>query len=179
MTKPIYEATTFAAGDTVRWFRPDLAQLYPGGTISYVLYGPSAPVSATADALGNVVLTASQTTTMTAGRWSFTASVTVAGERATIVSGTVIVKVNPATAGVTDNRSHARRVLDAIEATLENRATESHSILILSDGRRMASVPHVELIQMRSKYTAEVAREAVAERLARGLAPRNRLLVRM
>ena len=60
-----------------------------------------------------------------------------------------------------DARSHAQRVLEAIEATIEGRAShdqESYSI----KGRSLSRTPLAELLALRSHYRAELARDRAA-----------------
>ncbi len=177
---PTTEPLNVVAGDTVRWNRGDLLANYPGGTLSYTFIGANNPVVAVADATGTATLTASQTTSMMAGRWTFAASIVVGSERTTVNTGTVTVIPDPSLgASGTTNLSHARRVLSAIEATIEGRASQSDLDVRLSDGRRIMSLAHTELLTLRNAYKSEVQREDIAERLARGDKPRNRILVRM
>lgn len=65
-----------------------------------------------------------------------------------------------------DDRSHARKMLDAIEAWLESRdpAVAEYEIA----GRRMKYVPISELMRLRLRYQNEVKNEESARRLARG-----------
>ena len=67
-----------------------------------------------------------------------------------------------------DGRSHARRVLDAIEATLEGRATDD-AVEISIRGRTIKQTPVVELMKLRDVYKREVSAEAHADRLSQGL----------
>ncbi|MTH79413.1 hypothetical protein [Paracoccus aestuariivivens] len=60
-----------------------------------------------------------------------------------------------------DGRSHARRVLEAVEAVLENRASidqERYSI----NNRELWRTPVADLLMLRSRYRDEVRREEQA-----------------
>lgn len=73
--------------------------------------------------------------------------------------------------------SHAKTMLDAIEAVLEGRITsdvEQYSI----GGRQITKIPISELSVLRSKYKAEVAREEEADRLKMGLKNKRMIKVR-
>lgn len=62
-----------------------------------------------------------------------------------------------------DGRSHARRVLAAIEAVIENRATidqQSYQI----NNRSLSRTPLPDLLLLRSRYLDEVRREEMAAR---------------
>ena len=76
-----------------------------------------------------------------------------------------------------DGRSHAQKVLDAIEATMEGRATKSQAIMQINN-RQIQYLKPEELIKWRSFYKAEVAREKTAEKVAQGEDPGNRILTR-
>lgn len=178
-TIPTIDPISFNSGDTVRWKRADITSAYPGGVLTYTFVGATNPVVTVAATDGTVTLTGTQTTSMVSGRWKYTASVVVSGERTTVAHGYVTVYADPALAGVTDTSSHALRTLLAIEATLESRATESQLDIRLADGRRIMSVSHSELAKFRDLYKGEVRREEDAERLARGEMPKNQLKIRM
>lgn len=61
-------------------------------------------------------------------------------------------------------QTHAERVLNAIEATIERRAsTDQMSYTI--DGRSLSRTPIADLLALRDRYKAEVAREKQAARL--------------
>ena len=77
------------------------------------------------------------------------------------------IEVRPDLAAATtgyDGRSHVRRVLDAVEAVLENRASLEQQRYRIND-RELWRTPVMELQQLRSRYLAELARE---ERAASG-----------
>jgi hypothetical protein len=78
-----------------------------------------------------------------------------------------------------DPRSHARKALDAIEAVLENRATQdqmSYEISVGGSLRRLGRTPLPELTALREYYRAEVARENRSDKLRRGVPSRTRVL---
>ena len=92
--------------------------------------------------------------------------------RDTIEDGALRVQADPAT--ITDGRSHARRALQAIEATLEGKASSGMLDMRLND-RQVRSFSVEELLKLRDRYRAEVA----AEDRAVGLGGANRLTVRL
>ena len=86
------------------------------------------------------------------------------------------LKANPAVDSG-DTRSHAKKVLDAINAVIEGTATEeqeSYQIKDRSLKRRSVS----ELLELRSFYKAEYARELAEERIAQGLGNPNKIRTR-
>ena len=91
----------------------------------------------------------------------------------TVASGTIDILPNLATATTFDFRSHARTMLDAIEAAFEGKASStqlSYSI----NGRTVEHLTPEQLITWRSFYKMEVTKEAQAEKFARtGINPRR------
>ena len=61
-----------------------------------------------------------------------------------------------------DDRTHAKKVLEAIEAVLENRAGKDQEEYSIA-GRSLKRTPLDELYALRSKYRAEVFAERLAE----------------
>lgn len=77
----------------------------------------------------------------------------------------ILADIAAATAGF-DGRSHAQRVLDAIEAVIEGRASldqESYSI----NNRSLSRTPISDLLKLRDRYRSEVA-SALAAKKGRG-----------
>ena len=72
-----------------------------------------------------------------------------------------------------DFRSHAKTMLEAIEAAFVGKASSTQLELEIN-GRRIRSFSPAEMIQWRNFYKMEVAKEAQAESLARtGINPRR------
>ena len=173
------------AGDTLDFETtvPD----YPaseGWTLKYRLAPRSAgtAIDLTAVADGDDYdITASATTTASwaTGWYTWTAFVEKAGERFTVDRGQLEIRAASSTlAAATDGRTHARKVLDAIEAVLETRATldqESYAI----NGRSLKRMPIEELLKLRQIYRAEVAGEDAASKLAAGIAQPRKVQVRL
>lgn len=65
-----------------------------------------------------------------------------------------------------DGRSHARRVLDAIEAVIEGRASRDQQSYTIGN-RSLQRTPIADLLSLRAKYRAEVAAEDAASRGSR------------
>lgn len=176
---PTYEPAVIAAGDTAKWRRnlPD----YPasaGWTLTYTLVRAATRITISASADGDLHLVnvaASTTTGWTAGAYTWRAQVSKAGEVYTVATGTLTIRPNFTTA--TDGRSHARKVLDGIEAVIEGRASSEVGEYQIA-GRSLKYIPIPELLALRDKYRAEVLREDAAERTARGLPDQRRTYVR-
>jgi hypothetical protein len=98
------------------------------------------------------------------------------GEAYTVASGTITVQ--PAFSAATlDSRSHARKTLANIEAYLENPGNLTSSMYEIA-GRKLQRFGIPELLSLRDRYRAEVAREDAAANVGRGLPDRRRVLVR-
>jgi hypothetical protein len=110
----------------------------------------------------------STTAGYTAADYTWEAWVEKTGARVTIDDGLVTVKGDPSTLTSLDGRSHARKVLDAIEALIETKGTAD--VLEYSiGGRSIKKMTTTELLPWRDRYRWEVADEVAAERVADGL----------
>jgi len=173
------------AGDTLRW--TDQVPDYPasdGWTLHYAIFSDQGiyHVDATASGTDHAFdVPASQTAKWQPGRYEWTAYVdNAAGERHTLGAGFLQVLPDPAATTPQDRRSHARRMLDAIEAALEQRATEQDLDLLRAQfGDQRVDRDPAQLIALRDRYRAEVQAEERAAALARGEAvPPRSLKVR-
>lgn len=181
MTAPIptSEPGNLIAGDTAKWVRalPD----YPadeGWLLTYTLVSAAQRYTFGATALGAdhlVTVAAATTAAYVPGDYTWRAQASKAGEVYTVGSGRVVVQASFGAA--TDARSQARRTLDAIEATLEGRATSATESYAIA-GREMRFFKPAELLMLRDKYRAEVAREDAAARVASGMRDPRRVFVR-
>lgn len=177
------EPTCLVAGDAVAWRRslPD----YPAGAgwvVTYALRGPGAPVDLTATADGDahvVAITSAASAALAAGRYLVAGFATLAGDRSTFYRGELEVEPNPdELAADFDPRSHARRVLESIEAVLERRATNDQKSYTVN-GRALERWPLADLLALRDRYRREVANEEGAARIAAGLGnPRRTIRTR-
>lgn len=182
MSAPIIstiEPTEHPAGDTAKWLRQLPA--YPasaGWALTYTLVNSAARITFTAAAQGDdhlVTVPAATTAAWAAGWYDWRAQAALAGEVYTV--GTGRMHVLPAWGTATDGRTHAAKVLDAIESYLENANNMAAAEYEIA-GRRLKRHTLPELLALRDRYRMEVAREAAAHRSAAGLAPRGRIAVR-
>ena len=104
-----------------------------------------------------VTLTAAASAALSPGVHGWAIRASKAGFRETILAGSLLVEAD--IAADTDRRSHARRVLDAVEAAIEGRATSADLEYVFADGRSIKMMGHDELYRMRDRYRREVARE--------------------
>lgn len=172
-TIPNQEPGSLRVGDTWRWTRTLDDYPAPSWVLKYRFKNAAGGFEITASASGtdhSITVTAATTSGYTAGSYTWTAWVEGGtSEKYTVDSGSceLLADYRSGLATVAlDDRSHARKTLDAIEAWIEGRdvAVAEYEIA----GRRMKYIPTTELLKMRSRYQLEVQAEENAAKLARG-----------
>lgn len=168
------------AGDTWRWTR-DLPD-YPAGTwaLTYYFECPAGEFSVAATTDGtvhSVTIAATDTAGYAPGRYRWFARAvsgaiveTVAGEE-----GWLQVTADPAATGKRDWRSDARKMLDAVTATLLGRATSDQLAMSLN-GRSISRTPLSELREWKTQLEAEVRTEELGDRAGLGRDIRVRMV---
>jgi hypothetical protein len=150
-------------------------------TLSTSIRGSGGSIDAAGTANGSdwqTTIAGTSTANLAPGQYQWASYASKTGVRVTLETGTLTVLANLATATSFEARSHARRMLDAIEAMLERRATKEQQEYTIGN-RSLKFIPLPEILQLRTAYRGEVAREANAERIARGLPTQNKVLVRL
>jgi hypothetical protein len=161
---PTTEPAELRIGDTWQWRREDLSD-WPASvwTLSYHLRNASAYIDITAAADGDahsVSVPAATSATYSAGDYEWVAFVTDGSDRFQAGTGRVKLTANVALAAAYDARGFARRMLDAVEARLESRATADQLDMIeLQLEDRQLQRDRGGLIKLRSQLIAEVRRE--------------------
>ena len=172
---PTQEPDRLVTGDRFAWQRPDLVSDYPladytmtyhfsqdsggGGTHHFTLS------STEADNNYYFEKPSSETTNLVAGdwKWQLYAIRTSDSQRITIDYG-----ITKFTLGELDTnndlRTHAKKVLDAIEAVIEGRATIDQSSFSLG-GRSLSRMSVDELMTFRDRYKAEYLKEVKLARI--------------
>lgn len=129
-----------------------------------IMRGPQS-VDIVAEADGDVhVLKASAEATgaWPAGRYWASLRVSDGAEVIEVDEGTVRVAGDLAqVSGVYDGRGHVQRVLDAIEAVIEGRATKDQARYKINN-RELERTPIRDLLALRDKYKEEARRERAA-----------------
>lgn len=174
---PTREPAQLVVGDRWAWKRADLAVDYPVASYSLkyslrLLGAGTTEIEITAGETGGeyVIEVASATTAgKTAGTYAWQAYITRTSdsERVLVGQGTVELVANRDVA-TTEPRSYARRMLAAIEAVMENRASkdqEEYSI----QGRSLKRTSLPDLMVWRDRFREEVRQELAAERMAQGM----------
>lgn len=179
-TTPTTEPTSLIAGDTAKWLKT-LAD-YPasdGWSLAYTLINSAGKITFAASASGAdhlVNVSAATTAAWAPGSYNWRAQVSKSGEVYTVGSGSVSVQ-NAFASATLDARSHARKALANIEAYLENASNLSAAEYQIA-GRSLKRISLDELLRLRGRYQAEVAREDAAQRVAQGLGDPRRVYVR-
>jgi len=174
---PTTEPTTITRGDTVKW-TISLPDYLPadGWTLKYAFIAASDQVTVTATDNGDgthlVTISASSSEAFEEGIYHWQAHVETGEaetlEKYTVRTGQVTIKerFEDQESGY-DARSFAKKTLDAIEAVLEDRATEkdlSYSIA----GRSLSKMTLRELQEAREYWYGRYQSELRAERKALG-----------
>lgn len=182
---PTSEPSALRIGDTWKWTKtvPD----YPATswTLKYRFKNAAGGFEITASASGSdysVMVAAATTGGYTAGAYSWMAWVEGgSSEKYTVDTGTCTLdpdyRSGTASAAF-DDRTHARTVLDAIEAVIEGRATKDQQEYEIA-GRRLKRMPVADLLKLRQHYVAEVASQSAAEAIANGLGTGRRIQFRI
>lgn len=183
MDIPTTEPTEIRAGDTWQWRREDLFSDYPASTwtLKYYLKNASSHIEIIASADGNyfaVTVTAATTIAYAAGNYSWVAYVEKGVERYEINSGTIIVLKSFVDVSAYDNRSHTKKMLDAIELTLEGKAPSDVAQYTIA-GRSIGKYSPEELVKFRDYYADKYQIELVKERIKNNKPALNRIKVQL
>lgn len=156
------------AGDTWRWLRSFASYPAPTWAVTYYFENTLKAFSQAAVASGtdqSVTILAVTSAAIPPGHYRWFARAVAGAITETIPNeeGWLEVQPDPGAAGMRDARSVARRTLDALEATLEGRATNDQLAMTIN-GRSIQRTPIEELIkwqaQLRSKVAGEEGRSA-------------------
>lgn len=177
---PRTEPANLNAGDTARWIK-SLAD-HPasdGWQLTYTLLNATGKISFNATAQDDdhlVNVPVAITGAWPAGSYTWRATASKDGDVFTVGSGQTTVHPSFA-AGMGDARSQARRTLDAIEATLEGRASSATAEYEIA-GRKLKYIPLPELLQLRDRLRRDVRSEDAAATMAAGHGNPGRIFVR-
>lgn len=153
-------------GESVSWKWSDSNFPATVWTLTYTLVNASGQIQITASADGDDHLVEVNSTTAagyTPGEYSFQAHVSNGStERYQVDSGVITIESDFATIsdGV-DVRSHAKKVLDALEAAIEGRASKTQ----LEQGVGGVQIKHMSLadqVMLRDRYAIKYRKEVAA-----------------
>ncbi len=164
--------TELQLGDFWAWKRDDLANDYPiaSYSLSYefnLIDGSTASnftLTAT-ESNDTYIIEASNTASYTKGNYNWVSYITRTSDsaRVKLEEGFVDVQDNYATT-TASVRSHAKIVLDSIEAVIENRANIDQSSMSIA-GRSLSRMTIDELLTFRARYKAEYLKEVKQARI--------------
>lgn len=166
---PTQEPDLLVVGDRWTWRRPDLAATYDPSdyALTYEYHEDSGgggshkfSITATETTDDYIIEIASATTANYAtGDFHWYAFITRSSdsERIAVDDGYAKIELNFANTNA-DHRSHAKKVLDAIEAVLENRASQDQMSYSIA-GRSLARMSIDDLMTFRNRYRAEYNEE--------------------
>lgn len=165
----------FAAGTTFASLLTLTAHPAPDWGVELIMRGPMA-IDVTASPIGAqhaLSASAAVTATWQPGIYWWAIRATQGAEVAHVDEGQITVTPDlAAITGPHDDRSHAERVLAAIEAVLEKRATTDQQKYTINN-RELWRTPIADLLLLRSRYQAEVAREKSKQRTGQSLLGRQ------
>jgi hypothetical protein len=172
---PTQEPDLLVVGDRWTWRRPDLVADYPTAdyALTYEFHEDSGgggshkfTITATETTTDYIVEIASATTaSYTAGEYNWYAFITRSSDsqRIAIDEGHTKLELDFTNTNA-DNRSHAKKVLDAIQAVLENRASQDQMAYSIA-GRSLSRMSIDDLMRFRDRYRAEYNREIKLKRI--------------
>ena len=172
---PVQEPDTIVIGDRLVWRRDDLANTYPIGSyaLTYEFHedsggGGSHKFTITATEAENtyfVEVASSTTASYSDGDFIWNAFITRSSDsqRIRVDTGRTTIVKNLANTNA-DLRSHAKKVLDAVQAVLENRASVDQASFSIA-GRSLSRMSIDELLSFRDKYKAEYLQEIKKARI--------------
>lgn len=175
-TIPLIEPTRMRAGETWQWRREDLVPDYPasaGWTLKYALKNATQHLEFSATADGDmfaITVASSVTANVVAGKYrmiGYVEDTSTPPQRFGVCNEEILVDASYATALPVDDRTHARKALEAIEATIEGRATQAQLEYMIGH-RQVRYMSHNDLIDARKYYRGEVRSEDLKDQAGRG-----------
>lgn len=176
---PTEEPTEFISGDLVMWRRTDLSSYLSGYTLSYTFRPDTGGVLKTlAATIVSGEFRVSASPDWAPGVWYWQAHLIRTSDSARIGIGDGAVTVLPALlTTATDTRSHAVKMLAAIESLMDGKAG-SDILNYTIGGRQINKMSPEDLIKWRSYYRNEVRAEQDKAAIESGKAPGNTITVR-
>lgn len=181
---PTVEPSELRAGDTWQWTRSLADYAASSATLKYRFKSAAGGFEIVADASGDdyaVTVPAATSAGYAAGDYGWVAWVEVGSDKFTVGTGaaTVLPDYRATSASTAlDDRSHAAKVLAAIEAVIEGRAAKDQEAYEIA-GRSLKRTPIADLLRLRQHYKSEVASEAAAEAIRRGTGSGRRIQFRL
>ena len=156
---------SFSAGESVSWERE--YSRFPAGEwmLTYVLVSGDNQIVVTASEAGTkhlVEVPSATSQAYAAGQYHWQSHVTKDAERYLVESGVVEVKSDFASqeSGI-DARSHTKKVLDALEAAIEGRASKTQVEQNVG-GVQIQHIPLTDQVMLRDQYAMKYRKEQAA-----------------
>lgn len=175
----IAEPLNVYQGDSLSWSRADLVD-YPASawTLTYYFTGAGGAFSIVATPDGDdfdVAATIAETLAWPDGFYSWQARVDDGADaKQTVDSGRFEVLLGFDGAMASDQRSHNRIMVAALEAMLQGKATRDQKSYKLPDGRELERLDLTEIADLLDLYTNRLRREEAVEDAAAGRATSGR-----
>lgn len=153
-----------------------------GYTANFVLNSASVEYSFAASGVGTeftFAQTAAQTALWVAGKYTYLIYSAKAAERFTIERGEIDIKADIVGAGGVDVRTHAQKVLDAICAVLEKRASSDQRDFQLAGGVSISKLDHGDLLSFKRQYENIRRKEIEDENIKNGKTHGNIIKARL
>lgn len=175
-TIPTHTPAGFAQGDLVKWtidsvVNGDRKDPADGWVLTYALVNASAQTEFSGTDNGDgthlVTLTAANTSSYSQGVYHYQASVLSGTSRHVVRTGQICVEPDFKLLDSHDAREWAEKVLDAIEATLEGKAT-SDQVFYSIQGRSLSRMSWESLMDARNRLKREVNSLRQADAIAKG-----------
>lgn len=175
-TIPLFAPAAFVAGDTVKWRLKTVVydehkDPADGWVLTYELRNATGAFTITGTDNGDgthlVTLTAEASAVYQAGLFHYQGVITKASVRHIVDRGTFTVRPDFEALSETDARTWAERVLDAIEAVLEGKASQDQLSYSIGD-RSLTRMSWQELLEARQHFQREVRSQARAEAVREG-----------
>ena len=172
-------------GDFWAWKKSNLASDYPTADYSlsyeFNLIDGATPVNftiGTTESGDEYIVATSNTSSYTKGEYNWVEYITRTSDNARIKlsEGFTEIQDNYATTNASV-RSHAKIVLDAVKAVIENRATMDQSSMSIA-GRSLSRMSIDELFTLKDRYQAEYNKEVKQARIANGQGSGNTIKVK-
>lgn len=169
---PTSEPNELQLGDLWAWKKTDLSDDYPTASYSlsyeFNLVDGSTAANFTLTATESndeYIIETSSTTSYTAGEYNWVSYITRSSDSARIKLSEGFTEIQQNYATTTSSvRSHVKKVLDAIEAVIENRATMDQSSMSIA-GRSLSRLTVDELMTFRDRYKTEYLKEVKQARI--------------
>jgi len=172
MALPLITPSRLTAGDTCEWLIALADYPAPTWTLSYALVNASGYVVITASqyesgTAHHINVDAATTALWDSGTYSYQATVTDGSDRFKVESGTIDIIADFADklTGY-DDRSFAKKALDAIEAVILGRASQAQLEYAIA-GRQLKFIPPAELMDLRDRLRVEYRSEEAMKLTAR------------